>query len=81
MSYSKDERKRLERYHPECLRGEHVPVAATDRHNRIIEVYCQNCMIPMTKEQHRAYFGNKYTNTINYNEPGDPNDVGEFVST
>lgn len=64
-----------------CKPGYCVPVAALDKHKRIIEVYCQNCITPMTKEQHRAYFGNRYANLVNYDEPGDPTDVDEFVST
>lgn len=84
MAYSKEDRERLEKYHPECLRGEHVPVAATDKHNRILDVYCQNCFIPMTKEQHKKYFKSRrsyLTATINYDEPGDPDDVDTYSST
>lgn len=85
MTYSKEDRKRLEKYHPECLRGQHVPVAAVDKHNRVVDVYCQNCLVPMTKEEHRNYFGNKtstwFLKGINYDEPGDPTDMDSYGAT
>lgn len=78
MVYSGDERKRLKKYHPGCLNGKHVPVAGVDKHNRIIEVFCQHCFIEMTKEEHREYFKNYARpdiSNINYEETGDPMDV------
>lgn len=83
MAYTKDEIERIKKYHPECLRGAHVPVVATDRHNRILDVYCQNCLVPMTKEEHKLYFiGHKPSviTQINYNEPGDPKDIDTFTT-
>ncbi len=72
MEYSKSDIVRLKKYHPACLRGEHVPVAAVDNHFRILEIYCQHCFITMTEEEHRAYFK---TSNINYDSPGDPSDI------
>ena len=67
-----------------CLRGEHVPVAVIDKHHRVIEVCCQGCFVPMTKDQHKNYFENTKSQrgdyldfaVLNYDEPGDPSDVG-----
>ena len=79
--YSESERNMLEKYHPGCLRGDHVPVAGIDKHNRILEVYCQNCLIPMTKEEHKDYFRNRSDIQPDYDNPGDPSDVDIFTST
>ena len=65
----------------ECVLGNHVPVAGLDKHNRILDIYCQNCLIPMTKEQFKRYFGNKYDSKVNYDNPGDPNDVDVFCDS
>ena len=45
--------------YPECLQGNHVPVAIVDESNRCISVSCQNCGAPMTKEQYKEYFKDK----------------------
>ena len=56
----------------------HIPIAAVDNHNRIFDVICQRCFIPMTKDEHKIYFADKpelVIREIDYNNPGDPADV------
>lgn len=36
--------------------GECVPAAAMMEENTIIEVFCQNCVRPMTQREHKEYF-------------------------
>lgn len=67
-----------------------VPVATTDRHHRVIDVFCQNCGRQMTKEDHKKYFeSGKWMKRmdwidfalLDYDNPGDPNDVDKMYST
>ncbi len=40
----------------ECQEGSHIPLATVAKSGKIISVYCQECGVPMTKEQHEMYF-------------------------
>jgi hypothetical protein len=77
----KEKREFLEIYHPGCLRGEHVPTLALDKHKRVIFICCQNCAIPMTRQDYENFFGVDHDKDINWDEPGDPNDVDAYYST
>ena len=60
--------------------AKHIPVASVDNHNRILDVFCQECGMPMTKEDHKRYFkGNPYN--IDYIKPGDLKDIAIMSST
>lgn len=39
--------------------GECVPAAVTDKSGNVVDVFCQDCVKPMTQEEHKEYF-NKY---------------------
>lgn len=40
----------------ECQNGNHIPVATVTKSGKITSVYCQECGVPMTREQHEMYF-------------------------
>jgi len=40
--------------------GEHVPVRAVDEQGETIDVFCQNCMTPMSAQAHKDYFDEFY---------------------
>ena len=48
--------KFIEGNKPDCAEGKHIPVAEVTETGEVIHVFCQECCVPMTVEQHRVYF-------------------------